>query len=267
MEQNSFLEAKADFIRKDLIRVAVKSGAGHIAPSLSCVDILVALYYRAMNYTNDPLWEERDRLILSKAHGGYGLYAILADKGVIPKDEWENFHTQQSSLTGCVSRNINYGLEAGCGSLGHGLPMAVGVAFGAKLLQKAYHTYCIIGDGELQEGTMWEAIQFAVKHELNNLTIIVDNNRLQALDFLKNILDRSEDDLQRKLEGFGLNVSVCPGHDVVTLAELLNKLKDHTGDRVDVVLAQTVKGFGLKCMENMPKFHYRLPSVEELAMG
>jgi transketolase len=123
-KEKIFLKNKANQIRSDVINVSVRNKAGHIAPSLSCVDILVALYYNVMNYkVDDLLWDERDRLVFSKAHGCYALYAILADKGIMPKREWENFYTQDSTLLGCMERRLEYGLEAGCGSLGHGLPI------------------------------------------------------------------------------------------------------------------------------------------------
>ncbi|MEA3346535.1 MAG: transketolase [Candidatus Auribacterota bacterium] len=259
---------KANYIRNEVIRVAVRHGAGHIAPSLSCVDILVALYYNAMTYKpENPLWEERDRLIFSKAHGCYAVYAILADKGVFPKKEWEDFYTEKSTLLGCIERKVEYGLEAGCGSLGHGLPIAVGLAFGAQMQRKDYHTFCIVGDGELQEGITWEALQFAVKHEVKNLTIIIDRNRLQAMDFVVNILDKEKADLIKKLRGFGLWPVICSGHDVIKLADSIHAAKSSPENKPKVIIAETVKGFGLKCMENVPKFHFRIPTKEELTMG
>lgn len=259
---------KADYIRNEVIRVAVCHGAGHIASSLSCVDILVALYYDAMTYKpENPLWEERDRLIFSKAHGCYAIYAILADKGVFPRKEWEDFYTEKSTLLGCMERKVEYGLEGGCGSLGHGLPVAVGLAFGSQMQRKNYHTFCIVGDGELQEGTTWEALQFAVKHEVKNLTIIVDRNRLQAMDFVINILDKEKADLVKKLRGFGLWPVICPGHDVIKLTYSIHAAKASLENKPKVIIAETVKGFGLKCMENVPKFHFRIPTKEELTMG
>jgi len=267
MRETEALTHKAAEIRKSVLAVAVKNHAGHIAPSLSCLEILVALYYRVMNYRDgDAAWPERDRLILSKAHGGYALYAILADKGIIPKSEWEDFYTEKSTLLGCAERNMRYGIEASCGALGHGLPMAVGIAFGARLRGLPYHTYCIVGDGETQEGTTWEAIQFAVKHEVSNLTIIVDRNRLQAMDTILNILDCTDNDLLRRMEGFGLQPRLCPGQDAGQLAEVLTELKAAPRNRPALLIAQTTKGAGCKCMENVPKFHFRVPKPEELRM-
>lgn len=262
------LKSKARQIRDEVINVSVRNKAGHIAPSLSSVDILVAIYYDVMAYRpQDPSWAGRDRLVFSKAHGCYALYAILADMGVMPRKEWLHFYTDRSSLSGCIEHRPEYGLESACGSLGHGLPIAAGIAFGARLQGKKYSVFCIVGDGELQEGSTWEAIQFAVKHELHNLIIIVDSNRLQAMDFLVNVLDKKRDNSIDKLRGFGLSPVICPGHDVLKLANCLKRAKSSQGRRPKVIVARTTKGFGLKCMENVPKFHFRIPTEEELAIG
>ena len=264
------LKKKANKIRKDLVEIAMRNGAGHIAPSLSCVDILVALYYRLMNLLADPQWEERDRLVFSKAHGCYSLYAILADIGYIEKKDWENFY-KDSFLLGCVERSVKHGLEIGCGSLGHGLPMATGIAFGSKLQGKRYRVYCIVGDGEMQEGSNWEAIQFAVKHQLSNLTVIIDHNGLQAMDFLENILTVKgrKDDLQRKMQAFGFEVENCNGHNHEEIISITKRWIENQDmiNAPQVLIAHTIKGYGLKCMENIPKFHFRLPTEEEFKKG
>lgn len=260
MDKNA-LRKKADEIRTDVMQVSLANQAGHIAPSLSCVDILTALYYQVMNYDfSNCYWADRDRLIFSKSHGCYGLYAILCDRGLIPREIWEKFYAADSGLSGCVERNMDYGIEAGCGSLGHGLPLAVGSAFGARLSQQDFHTYCLVGDGELQEGSAWEAIQFAVKHQLTNLTIIIDFNRLQAMDFIDDVLDNEESDLINRLSGFGLEPVTCAGHDAAALAELLTQKPVAEAKRPRVIIAETVKGYGMSCMENIPKFHFRVPA-------
>lgn len=267
---NDQLYKKANQIRRDLVEVAVRNGAGHIAPSLSCVDILTALYYKILNLSDYPQWEDRDRLVFSKGHGCYGLYAILADIGYIDRKDWENFY-KGSFLPGCLERSVEQGIEAGCGSLGHGLPIAVGVAFGAKLQNKTYRVYCVVGDGEMQEGSMWEAIQFAVKHKLSNLTIIIDHNRLQAMDFLENILtlEGRKDDLQRKMKAFGCEVKTCNGHNIKSIVSIIEKWAKNQKNlyKPQVLVANTIKGYGLICMENIPKFHFRIPTEEELKMG
>jgi transketolase len=262
------LNYKADSIRKEVVRVAIKNGAGHIAPSLSSVDILTALYYRILKRNENPAWEERDRLVFSKAHGCYGLYAILADVGFIDKSDWEQFY-KGSTLSGCIERDITRGLEASCGSLGHGLPVAVGLAFGAKLQAQTWRTYCIVGDGETQEGSVWEAIQFAVKYKLDNLTIIIDCNSLQAMDFLEKILSPPDvqNDLKRKCDAFGCKTHCCNGHNMENLVDILQECASGGEGKPAVVIAKTVKGYGLYCMENDPKFHFRLPTEIELAQG
>ena len=135
------LEKKADDIRKRLVDVSVKNGAGHIASSLSCVDILTLLYYNILSFADDPEWEDRDRLVFSKAHGAYGLYSILADIGYLKGKDWNDFY-KGSFLKGCIERSPQHGIEAGCGALGHGLPMAAGIAFGGKIQNKKYWCYC-----------------------------------------------------------------------------------------------------------------------------
>ncbi len=266
----SELIEKANYIRKDLIEVAVRNEAGHISPSLSCVDILTALYYRIMNLSDDPQWDGRDRLVFSKAHGCYGVYAILSDIGYIRREEWEGFY-KGNFLMGCIERSIEHGIEVSCGALGHGLPIAVGIAFGAKLLNKKYRVYCVVGDGEMQEGSMWEAVQFAVKHELSNLTIIVDNNGLQAMDYLEDVMTQKgrKDDLQKKFMAFGCEVKACDGHNIEEVVSVIDSwIKDEKRiSRPQTLIANTIKGYGLLCMENIPKFHFRLPTDEELRMG
>lgn len=264
------LRKKANQIRKDMVEIAIKNGAGHLAPSLSCVDILTALYYRIMNLPDSLQWDERDRLVFSKAHGCYGLYAILADKGYINRKDWEDFY-KGSFLSGCLERSIENGLEASCGALGHGLPIAVGIAFGAKVQNKTYRIYGIVGDGEMQEGSNWEAVQFAVKYELSNLTLIIDHNTLQAMDFLEDVLTVKgrKNDLQRKLKAFGFEVKTCNGHNIRNIVSIIDKwIKDQkTLCAPQVLIANTVKGYGLVCMENIPKFHFRIPTECELKMG
>ncbi|MDD4294176.1 MAG: 1-deoxy-D-xylulose-5-phosphate synthase N-terminal domain-containing protein [Candidatus Omnitrophica bacterium] len=255
----------ADKIRKDVIRVSVKNKAGHIAPSLSSVDIVTALYCGVMDYDfSDPLKSDRDRLIFSKAHGCYPVYALLADKGTIPKDQWKNFYTEKSTLHGCMQRNLEYGLEAGCGSLGHGLPIAAGIAYAAKLKNEKFFVYCVMGDGEMQEGTTWEALNFAIQYKLDNLVVIVDANGLQAMDFLKNILPTDRKSLIKRIKGFGIKPVVCDGHNAQKLSQKINNIKKNKKGIPHVFIANTIKGCGLKCMENIAKFHFRIPTQEEL---
>jgi transketolase len=264
------LKKKANQIRRDVVDITVRNKAGHIAPSLSSIDILVSLYYNLMAIDKDPEWPKRDRLIFSKAHGCYGLYAILSDLGYIRRSEWIRFY-DGSFLSGCAERSTHHGIEASCGSLGHGLAMATGIAFGAKIQEMGFRTYCIVGDGELQEGSNWEAVQFAVKHQLSNLTLIVDHNKLQAMDFIDNILTPKQKkyDLQEKLGAFGFMVGSCDGHShqdiVTTLKELQTSMQSHKKPKA--LVAHTIKGYGIKAIENVPKFHFRIPTEGELGQG
>jgi transketolase len=218
------------------MEVAIRNGRGHIAPSLSCVDILVALFYGVMT--------EDDKFILSKAHGGYGYYAILADKGILPRDRWERF-----DLPGCVERMPEYGILAGCGSLGHGLPMAAGLAFSMYLRGDPGRVFCLIGDGEMQEGSNWEAVQFIVHHRLP-VILIVDENGLQAMTEVENV---SRGSLGLKLGGFGLPTTICGSHPI-KIAEAIGRLIPPAGLRVF-----TLKGAGMPCAEGKPYYHFRVP--------
>ena len=260
------LEDKANYIRDEVIRVACKNNLGHIAPSLSTVDILVALYYQIMNpfalrnelgehyaLKNGAVWQERDRLILSKGHGCYALYAILVDLGIIPRTYYEDDVVYgEDALKGCVEYKPYRGLEASTGSLGHGLPIAVGIALALKKKESKAKVYCILGDGECQEGTTWESLNFASEHNLfTNLKVIVDENRLMALESVK-LNERSIRGIHPK--------TVCEyGHN---MEDIIKAIKEY-----DIIFALTEKGYGLKCMEGEAKFHYRVPTEDELKKG
>jgi len=225
------MRSKIEFLRKEIMRVGCKNNMGHIASSLSCLDILVALRYEKEFAADD--------LVFSKAHGCYGLYAIDADQGRIPKANWEEF-----KLPGCYGE---------LGSLGHGLPIAVGRAFGRKLSFSKRHTFVIVGDGEMQEGSCWEALSFMRHQELKNITVVVDVNGLQAIDRVDEVLGGN---LAHRFTGWGLPVVICSGHDYETLVKILAR-------RPPVVLAITTKGKGFPAIENIAKFHYRVPDENE----
>jgi len=268
MDADNILKNKANEIRKKTVDFARRQGAEHIAPSLSTVDILTALYYKKLNIQGKKSdWQNRDRFILSKGHAPYALYTILNEFGIIPDSEMQEF-LKGGSLKGCVEFNHDYGLETSCGSLGHGLPVAAGIAFGAKLQNKNFKTYCLAGDGEMQEGSMWEAVNFAAKHKLSNLTLIIDNNGLQAMDYTTNVLvdEKNKTHFEKKLEAFGWQVACCDGHDVDEIISVLDRL-DKTQNAPKALIANTIKGYGLLCMENVPKFHYRMPTEQEFNMG
>jgi len=224
-------EQIADRLRTEILEVATKHKQGHIASSLSCLDILTVLHYE--------IADKKDTIILSKGHGCYGLYAIWADIGLMPKEQWENFE-----LPGCVD---------GYGSLGHGLPIAVGIAYGNKLLKKRTHTWVVVGDGEMQEGSCWEALSFMYHHGLTNITVIVDNNRLQAMDYTSRVLYSN---LFNRFRGWGFNPFTCNGHNH-------QNLKTWLDSKPLVLIANTVKGKGVEFMENVACWHYRCPNGSE----
>jgi transketolase len=226
---------KIEFLRKDVMRVAVKNKKGHIAPSLSCLDILAVLKY-------EPEFKD-DTIILSKAHGGYGLYAIEADLGQISKDDWENFNL-------C-------GTYDGLGSLGQGLPIGVGLSFGRKLQSLPGHVFVIVGDGELQEGSNWEALLFMRHYNLKNITVIVDNNCLQAIDRVDDVMVQ---ELDYQFRGWGFEPLECDGHNY-------DWLLTHLRAKPQVVIARTIKGKGFPLIENNSKFHYRIPTESERHYG
>ncbi len=258
------LKAKADKIRKALVKTACSCEAGHIASSLSTVDVLTVLYYSQMKLSRDPKWEGRDRFILSKAHGCYAYYTILSDLGIMKVKDWGRLY-KRGKLTGCVERHPEHGIESSGGALGHGLPMAAGLALAFKHSRKNNRVYCMVGDGELQEGSNWEAIQFAAAHGLSNLTVIIDNNGLQAMDFTEKIMGPFSDskNLKKKFESFGFSAVICDGHDIGSVLSAF-KIK---GPQPKVVIAETVKGKDLICMENVPKFHFRMPNEQEIKQG
>ncbi len=182
-------EKKANWLRNKVLEMTVAAGAGHVAPSFSCAEILVALYYGGVMRV-DPrnvAWEERDRFILSKGQAAVALYAVLADLGFFPVEELLTF-TQKASRLGGHTEDTIPGVEAFTGSLGHGLPIAAGLALGASVRKKGFITVALLGDGECHEGSIWEAAMFAGHHKLNNLVAIVDNNGQSATDFLKSYL-------------------------------------------------------------------------------
>jgi len=218
---------KANDLRQQILDIAVKHKQGHIAPSLSCLDILTVLYYKVAF--------ERDTIILSKGHGCYSLYAIWADLGLLAKEKWENF-----DLNGCVD---------GYGSLGHGLPVAVGIAYANKKLENDKHVWVIVGDGEMQEGSNWEALNFMFHHNLTNITIIVDCNGLQAMDKIDDILYQS---LEGRFMGWGFKPYSCDGNNHYELIQWLET-------KPLVLLAKTVKGKGIKYMEGKACWHFRVP--------
>jgi transketolase len=247
-------------IKRHGVEMTHISGGSHIGAILSVSDIVAVLYADILNI--DPLnpeKEDRDRLILSKGHAGAAIYAALAEKGFFPVDELATHYGNGSRLSGHVSHKGVPGVEFSTGSLGHGLPVAVGMALEAKLSHKPYHIYVIIGDGECDEGSIWEASMFAHHHRLSNLTVIVDYNKMQSLDFCEKTL--SLNPLDKKFESFGYNVFSIDGHNHEELKNVFNRKSDNGNPQL--ILAHTIKGKGISFMENNILWHYRTPQDKE----
>ena len=248
------LEEKARQLRKDIIDVTGWAGGAHIGGALSMVEMLIILYfkYAAVN-PQDPDWEERDRIVVSKGHGGVGYAATLARKGFFDFALLKNFNKFKSPFGMHLDSNKVRGVDISTGSLGHGLPMAVGLALGARVQKKDWKTYCILGDGECNEGSNWEAAMSAAHYKINNLVTFVDRNNLMIDGRTEEIM--SLEPLAGKWTAFGFTVKKIDGHDFRQLAEAIDFSHEHQEGPV-VIIAETVKGKGVDFMEDEVKWHY-----------
>lgn len=252
------LQKKAYQIRKELLKMIYGSRAGHTGGSLSETDILTTLFYSVMRLdASRPDWEERDRFILSKGHSVEAYYVILADLGFFSKQELETFCAFGTRLIGHPNNKIP-GVEMNSGTLGHGLSIAVGMALAAKLSQKDYRTFVLMGDGEQAEGSVWEAAMAAAKYRLDNLTAIIDRNTLQITGQTEMVMPLEP--LEDKWRSFGFDVRQVNGHDY---AALDNALRYRSG-KPNLIIANTVKGKGVSFMENQAKWHHGVPSQEQM---
>ena len=238
------------------------AGASHIGTSLSMADILSVLYTRTLNIdATRPDWPERDRLIVSKGHGAAILYAALAERNFFPLNWLTEYCKDGSKLLGHVSHHVP-GVEVSTGSLGHGLPVGCGMALAAKRDGRASRIFVILSDGELDEGSNWEAILFAGHNRLDNLVAIVDYNKIQSFGNVKDILDL--DPLPAKWEAFHWRVAEVDGHNFSQLEDTLSRVPFETG-RPTAIIAHTVKGKGVSFMEDRLEWHYKSPNAEQLS--
>ncbi|SDZ38454.1 transketolase [Evansella caseinilytica] len=259
MEKITFLKRKAVEIRKSLIEMIYEAGTGHTGSSLSNTDILTALYYSVMKVDpRNPAWEERDRYIQSKGHAVESYWAVLADKGFFPKEELKTFSSFNSRLIGHPNNKVP-GVEMNTGALGHGLSISVGMALAAKLDNKAYRVFTLMGDGELAEGSVWEAAMAASQYQLDNLIGIIDRNRLQITGNTCDVMNNEP--LDKKWESFGWDVVEVNGHDFAELTEALNVTT--ANGKPTMVIANTIKGKGISLAENVAGWHHHVPSKEE----
>jgi transketolase len=239
-----------------------KANASHIGGALSAADLLAGVYGRALRYDpKRPEWPDRDRFIMSKGHACSALYAVLAESGYFPVERLETFYQNGSPLAGHVMHKNIPGVELSTGSLGHGLPVATGMAIAAKRDGRPSRIFCMISDGECDEGSVWEAALFAPHHKLDNLTVIVDYNKIQSLGAVKEVIDL--DPLTDKWRAFGWAVRELDGHDLRAIEEAVTQLPYEVG-RPSCIVAHTVKGKGVSFMENKLLWHYRAPLGEDM---
>jgi transketolase len=248
-------------IRRKAYRIAHFAGGGHLGAAFSMADIISVLYFGdVLKYdAKNPGWEDRDRFILSKGHACYALYAALAMAGYFSEEELWQVGKPGSKLGGHPKMHDIPGVEASTGALGHGLSFAIGTAYAGRVDGKGSHVYVLLGDGECQEGSVWEGALSAPTLGLDNLTAIVDHNKLQAMDALENIVHMEP--FARKWEAFGWEVVEIDGHDCRQIREALLARKE--GKPV-LVIANTIKGKGVSFMEQVPIWHYRMPDSQEL---
>jgi len=244
-------------LRESVVKSSYSSKEGHIPSALSILDILWVLYDKILKLGKTPLNPDRDYFILSKGHASLGLYAVLAEKELIPKKSLIDFCSFDSMLGGHPDRNKVPWVEASTGSLGHGFPIAVGIAMGIKIQDKKNRVFTVIGDGECNEGTIWESALLAAHHKLNNLYCVVDYNH--STDRALGVGNLTE-----KFKSFGWNSLEADGHNQDEIERMLKKVPEKA-DTPTIVIAKTIKGYGIKSMENNPAWHHRSPTTEELA--
>lgn len=248
------LKEKAKQIRMDIIDTTVWAGGAHIGGAMSMTDIMVILYYKYLNIDpKRPDWSDRDRFILSKGHGGVGYAPVLADKGYFDKELLKEFNHFGSPFGMHLDGNKVKGVDASTGSLGHGLSMSVGLALGARLQNKSWKTYCILGDGECNEGSVWEAAMSASHFNLTNMITFVDRNKLMIDGPTEKVM--SLEPFAKKWEAFGFITREVNGHDFEALAAAIDYAHEEKTAPV-VIIANTVKGKGVDFMENQVKWHY-----------
>lgn len=259
------LKKHAKNIRKNIVDMIYKASSGHPGGALSITDILTVLYFKEMNIDiKNPKLDSRDRLILSKGHASAGLYATLAEKGFFMKDELCNFRKLNSILQGHPDMKKVPGVDMTSGSLGQGLSVANGMALAGKLDKKDYRVYCIVGDGEIEEGQIWEAAMAASHYKLDNLCLIVDNNNLQIDGKITEVM--SSYPIDEKFEKFGFHTINIDGHNFEEIINALEEAKT-IKNKPTVIIAKTVKGKGVSFMEDNCAWHGKAPNDEQYAIA
>jgi transketolase len=250
------IDKRSKHLRQLVVNCLISADRGHMGSAMSLIEILRVLYDEIVVF--DPKNKNltnRDRVILSKGHGCLALYAILADKKFINISELNSVGQLDSILGGHPESFKIPGVEASTGALGHGMPIALGMAIAAKIKKEKHNIYVIVGDGEINEGSVWEAALSAKKHKLNNLKVIIDYNKIQSYSFTKEVLDLEP--LKAKWESFGFEVSEINGHDITALKNNFNNFKQYKGDKPSVTICHTIKGKGFYFAENNPLWHHK----------
>ncbi len=255
-------EAFVNELRKKILYTAYHGNTGHLASAFSAVEILYVLYFKGiLRYRADkPNWDVRDKFIMSKGQGSLALYTVLSKAGYFPESELRTFCHPMSRLGGEPKFRDIPGVEASTGSLGHGLSFAAGIAMAHKTLGNPGRVYVLIGDGECQEGSIWETAMSAYNFQLDNLTVIMDNNKLQAMGPVKELM--RIDDWSGKWKEFGWSVLEVNGHSISKLETALKEPPEPNKPRI--IIANTIKGKGVSFMENVPIWHFRMPNQDEL---
>ena len=255
------MEERAKVIRRHVVRMLARAGSGHPGSSLSTVDLLVALFYNKLKHNpQQPAWPDRDRFVLSKGHGCPALYAVLSEMGYFGIDKLDTLRQFGSILQGHPCMKTTPGIEISGGSLGQGLSVGLGIALAAKLDKKDYRTYVMLGDGEIEEGQVWEAAMAASHYKADNLCAIIDQNGLQIDGFIHEIM--SSYPIPDKWRGFGWHVIEINGHDYKAISSAYDEAEKIKG-RPTVIVAKTIKGKGVSFMENQVDWHGKAPSKEE----
>jgi len=257
----SDLEAIARKLRRHVITMISTAGSGHPGGSLSAADIITVLYFKMMRHDpKDPKWPDRDRFVLSKGHAAPILYAALAECGYFPLEWLTTMRKTGTCLQGHTDSNLTPGVDASAGSLGQGLSVGIGMALAARLDKKDYHTYVLLGDGECDEGQVWEAAMFAPNYKLDNLTAIVDFNKIQLDGFTRDIMNLEP--FIDKWRAFNWEVLEIDGHDIKQTIDAIGKARSLRG-KPAVIIAHTIKGKGVSFMENNVDFHGKAPNKSE----
>ncbi len=258
------LKAKSFEIRQDILDIICTAKAGHIGGDFSVCDILITLYYKQMNISPENIHnKDRDRFILSKGHSVEALYAVLASRGFFPKEDLKSISQYNSKYIGHPNNKVN-GIEMNSGSLGHGLSVSVGMALAGKMNKAPYRVYTVMGDGELAEGSVWEGAMAAGHYKLDNLTAVIDRNRLQISGSTEDVM--TQDSQDERWRSFGWEVLHAIGNDIDSLNMAFEKAKTIKG-KPTMIIADTIKGYGVSFMQNSAPWHHKVPTEEEYKLA